>query len=305
MLDLSLNRGKIGVKLLKNNRGLSLIEILSAVVLLSIVSVFSVTQYNRSKTKSLTKQAKLQLGHLHRMEKMYFQEHKTYTFELRGNMFPKGVQLYNVGFGYRARDWKRNHCAYFHNYEQFKNNYYELCGKDFKTKDSLSSCGFTNKHGNFPTLHAYTTIRGNYAGQNPGNSFMPHDHCGINRPKGINTKEQRRIYCRDEHKDGLFYGKVKRRYPYNEERYYNRFIAYAWGDILDPKEFSSPVEKLDGWRISGSGYLEHCQNPFEDVSSYSCGEQMTISETSSDKYCKNTRYITEGEARLRNRQNNN
>ena len=278
-------RGKIGMKVLKNNRGLSLIEISSAVVLISIISVFSVTQYNRSKTKSLTKNAKLQLGHLHRMEKMYFQEHKTFTFELRGNMFPKGVQLYNVGFGYLARDWKKNPCLgsdiLYYNPKLFVNNYYELCGKDFKTEKSLSSCGFTNKHGNYPTLPEYVTIRGSTAGTNPGASFKSNIQCNANLPLVI-PYSLSNIYCEGS---GLNI-RVKRRYPYNEGRYYDRFIAYAWGDIMDPKEFSSPVEKLDGWRINGSGYLEHCQDPFKDASSYSCGKEMTMTETNSDPYCR-------------------
>ena len=273
------------MKLLKNNRGLSLIEISSAVVLLSIISVFSVTQYNRSKTKSLTKNAKLQLSHLHRMEKMYFQEEKSFTFDLKGNMFPKGVQLYNVGFGYKVRDWRKNPCAYFNNYKKFQNNYWELCGKDFKTEGTLSSCGFTNKHGKFPTLPEYTTIRGSQASQDPGISFMPHSLCGKDGPKGV-PYGQRSDYCEGE--------KVKRKYSDNEGRSYDRYIAYAWGDILDPKEFSSPVAKLDGWRINGAGYLEHCQDPLKDAQDYSCGEEMFISEPKEPipplppKYCNNT-----------------
>ena len=57
-----------------NNRGFSLIEVLSATALLSILSVFSVTQYSKSRTKSLTSEAKIQLGHLHRMEATYRME---------------------------------------------------------------------------------------------------------------------------------------------------------------------------------------------------------------------------------------
>lgn len=247
-------------------------------ILISIISVFSITQYNRSKTKSLTKTAKIQLGHLHRMEKLYFTEHSTFTFDLKGNMFPKGVQLYNVGFGYLTGDYKKNPCQKDnHDFKFYKNNYWELCGEKFKTAGSLKTCGFTNKHGNFPTLRAYKYIRGSRAMIGAGVSYLPHLRCNINLPTRVPYARYEE-FCHENES-------IKKDYPGNEERYYDRFIAYAWGDIMDPKNFSSPVEKLDGWRINGSGYLEHCQDPLKNTSS--CGTIMAFSEDNSDPYCRN------------------
>ena len=254
-----------------NNRGLSLIEISAAVVLISILSVFSVTQYNRSKTKSLTKSAKLQLSHLHRMEKIYFIEHSTFTYELRGNMFPKGVQLYNVGFGVSAKDWKLNPCASMRD-ESFVNNYYELCGDDLDSSGTRQECGFKNKKGNIPQLgRAYTLLRSAVY-------HKPNQNCSPSSKHPTQVEWNRSIFC-----DG---DKLKTNFPDNENKFYTKFIAYAAGDILDPRNFSSPENKLDVWRINGNGYLEHCQDALNPPTGRPCYQTMKATEDSSSaQYC--------------------
>ena len=272
----------------QNKRGFSIVEILSATVLISILSVFSVTQYNRSKTKSLTKEAKVQLGHLLRMEKMYFIEHNTFTFALEGNIFPKGQLLYNVGFGSNAGDAKVNPCMYGTSgvlTTAFKNNYYELCGKT--KNDGRKECWFKNKEGNTPPEGVP------YTGLNAMRYYIPNANCGghlsepqVPKPAIKFSPADFDIYC-----DSSTY-KLKpqfRSYPENENRYYIRFIAYAVGDILDPKNFSSSPDDLDAWRINGTGFLEHCNNPFNDEhdSVFKCDRNhpMKNTENDSNNYC--------------------
>ena len=267
----------VGRTILKlNNRGFSLIEISSAVVLISILSVFSVTQYNRQRTKSLTKEAQLQLGHLQRMERLYFIENNTFTFELKGNMFPKGTLLYNVGFGINSADRKLNPCAYHHRPNTFGNNYYELCGDDLTETGTRQECGFKNKHGfslsNTANVDEYQKLKtGTYYKSNHScNSGS--DAPGRASPRGI--------YC-DNSTNTL-----KKYFPGNENRFYTKFIAYAVGDVLDPNNFSSPANKLDVWRINGNGYLEHCQNPLKTGVPSTCNQTMGKTEDdSSSPYC--------------------
>ena len=258
-----------------NNRGLSLIEISAAVVLISVISVFSVTQYNKSKTKSLTKSAKLQLGHLHRMEKVYFIEHSTFTYELRGNMFPKGVQLYNVGFGSKVKDNKLNPCAYSTD-SAFANNYYELCGEDLNSAGTRQECGFKNKDGSTPQLKL---------GHKELRSIVyhkPNQHCNPPSKNPSRVTFNYYFYCNNDNK-------LKRNFPDNEDKFYIKFVAYAAGDILDPRNFSSPQNKLDVWRINGNGYLEHCQNALKASTDNNyrgtCDIAMHTTEDNSTQYC--------------------
>lgn len=264
------DKRRIDLKL--NNRGLSLLEISAAVVLISIISVFSVTQYNKSKTKSLTKSAKLQLGHLHRMEKAYFIEHSTFTYELRGNMFPKGIQLYNVGFGSKASDVKLKPCSFYWNESAFTNNYYELCGADLDSTGTRQECGFKNKEGSTPQLNlAYKGLRANVY-------YKPNQHCTLNQKPILAPRSD---YCNGD--------KLKRDFPGNEHKFYTKFIAYAVGDILDPRNFSSPANKLDVWRINGNGYLEHCQSALKASADNNyrgtCSQAMDNTEDNSSQYC--------------------
>ena len=258
-----------------NKRGFSLVEILSATVLISILSVFSVTQYNRQRTKSLTKEAQIQLGHLHRMERTYFMEHNTFTYELEGNMFPKGQLLYNVGFGTGNPDWKANPCG--HSGSSFKNNYYELCGDT--QSDGRKECWFTNKHGKTipPALiQQYRELRSAIY-------HKPNENCNpstTNRP----------LPTSDRAKDCDVY-KLKREFTANDDKFYKKFIAYAVGDIKDPKNFISAInpldaDQLDVWRINGNGFLEHCNDPLDDNTPNTClNPPMKNTENDPSDYC--------------------
>jgi len=266
-----------------NTRGFSLIEIVSAVTLISILSVFSVTQYNRSKTKSLTKEAQLQLGHLHRMQAIYHSEHDTFTFELSGNMFPKGILLYNVGFGHRVPDFKVNPCdPGEHN---SKNNYYELCGDDMGTSDKRSECGFKNKKGNVPELgRPYKDLSSSIyykPNQSCSNNTIPeysevHHECQYN--PGTLTQEQLEKLRKEIALEEI------------EDKAYRKYIAYAVGDILYPRDFSTTdYNELDVWRINGNGFLEHCNDPLDSSTSNTCLKSsfpsMRKTKNDSSQYC--------------------
>ena len=254
-----------------------MIEITSALVLMSVVSVFSVTQYKRQKTKSLTRSAQTQLGHLYRMEKTYFAENNTFTFELKGNLFPKGKQLYNVGFGSGASDFKNNPCGDLGE-AAYKNNYWELCLKT--SQEGRKECWFKNKHEKNPTIIGeYQDLR-SFAYHKPNQNCKPPGVPGYIPPTRVLTNKS--FYCSG--------AKPLREFPDNENRSYPRFIAYAAGDILDPRDFKSTAEKMDVWRINGSGFLEHCQSALEelaDPSGYAgtCRSKMKNNEESNDDYC--------------------
>ncbi len=259
-------------------RGLSLIEILSASALISILSVFSVTQYNKSKAKSLTRGAKTQLGHLYNMEKTHFLEHNTYTFDLEGKMFPKGYMLYNVGFWIRSVDYKKNPCATPFG-GNFLNNYYELCGDT--EDDGRKECWFKNKWGNtLPSGLSYTDI-------SSIRYYIPDHYCGGGSSEDHVPEYAGSTYYCDSATEKL--RPEYDSYPENNDKYYKRFIAYAVGDILDPKNFGSNANDLDAWRINGAGYLEHCNDPFNDDhdSVFLCGRNnaMKISEKNNGIYC--------------------
>ena len=212
------------------------------------------------------------------MEKIYFIEHSTFTYELRGNMFPKGVQLYNVGFGSGASDSKLSPCRSVSNENSFKNNYFELCGEELNTAGTRQECGFKNKNGNTPQLVTeYKELRSMIYSK-------PNQNCSASskRPVSVTSHVQRSFYCRGP--------KLKRDFPYNESKFYTKFVAYAVGDILDPREFSSPANKLDVWRINGNGYLEHCQSALkasaDNTYTGTCNQAMhATEEDNSPQYC--------------------
>ena len=213
------------------------------------------------------------------MEKMYFIEHNTFTFVLEGNLFPKGQLLYNVGFGESSPDYKINPCADPSTYrDNFINNYYELCGKT--KNDGRKECWFKNKDGNTPPEGIP------YTGLKSMRYYIPNDNCSGHAGENIPVKVGSSLYnifC-----DSSTH-KLKSTFPENENRYYSRFIAYAVGDILDPKNFSSSPDDLDGWRINGNGFLEHCNNPFNDEhdSVFKCDRNhpMKNTENDSNNYC--------------------
>jgi len=261
-----------------NKRGFSLIEVLSATVLITILSVFSVTQYNRHKTKSYTKEAQLQLGHLYRMEKTYFVEHSTFTYTLSGNLFPKGQLIYNVGFDHHTEDWKANPCADRGSLNS-TNNYWELCGRH--PEDRRKECWFKNeKTGQMhdATRH-YVFIAlplTKYSGANPSHRTYGCYPNPSSRPDKAYT-----YYCNGS--------TLRNEFPDNDDKSYTKFIAYASGDILDPHSFSSDADKLDVWRINGNGYLEHCQDPVDkdpsDPDYNTCDDNMKYSNESGRNYC--------------------
>ena len=235
----------------------------SAVALISILSVFSVTQYNRQRTKSLTKEAQLQLGHLHRMEATYHMENNTFTFELSGNMFPKGILLYNVGFDQFALDLKTNPCGVFtHGYT---NNYYELCGDDLDTVGKRPECGFRNKKGNIPSLTAeYLELR-------PSSYYKSDPNCSNDIPALSNVSSE----CSQSYPSLTIEQRQKLRREIAleqiQDKSYRKYIAYAVGDILDPLTFNTAnPDQLDVWRINGNGFLEHCNDPLNDSTSNTC-----------------------------------
>ncbi|MDE0151352.1 MAG: prepilin-type N-terminal cleavage/methylation domain-containing protein [Bdellovibrionales bacterium] len=264
-----------------NKRGFSLVEVLSATALIAVLSVFSVTQYNKHKTKSYTKEAKLQLGHLHRMEAAYHMEHNTFTFEVSGNLFPKGTILYNVGFAHAAMDLKVNPCRTGDS--AIVNNYYELCGDDLTT--GRPECGFRSKKGNVPSLtSAYLHLRSmHYHKPNHNcrdNNSPPPDwadvsaSCTISIISSLSTAELQKV--REESALGAI-----------ADKNYHKYIAYAVGDILDPLTFSTTdLNKLDVWRINGNGFLEHCNDPMDDNTSNTCHTPaMGKTEGDPNAYC--------------------
>lgn len=250
---------------------------------MAILSVFSVTQYNKQKTKSLMKEAKLQLGHLHRMEAAYHMEHNTFTFELSGNMFPKGSILYNVGFGMYVTDLKVHPCNSLtkgHKKASI-NNYYELCGDDLTTAGTRPECGFRNKKGNVPSLlEGYLHLRSIYYDKT-------NTTCSPNPPEWPDVSASCSFYI-----TGLSVAELKkvREESALEEiadKNYHRYIAYAVGDILDPHTFSTlDRNKLDVWRINGNGFLEHCNDPLNDSTSNTCkAPAMKKTKDDPSAYC--------------------
>ena len=216
------------------------------------------------------------------MEKMYFIEHNTFVFELEGNMFPKGQLLYNVGFGSYGRDYLVHPCRPDPGYESpvrkrhSVGNYYELCGKT--KNDGRKECWFKNRDGNAPLLiDEYQNIR-SHVYYKP--NFCAYGGTALGAPQQMPSNLYS-IFC-----DSSTH-KLKVEYSGNDNRFYTQFIAYAVGDILDPKKFSSPANKLDGWRINGSGYLEHCQNPFDNSTIGKCSRSSPMSNTEDDPspYC--------------------
>ena len=220
------------------------------------------------------------------MEKSYFLEHNTFVFELKGNIFPKGYQLYNVGFGDAQEDFKIYPCNH-HWSDLTKSNYYELCGKT--ENDGRRDCWFKNKWGKTPPVGVP------YTGLNSTRYYLPNSHCGgdwsnpearIPLPAKSFSNTAYSTYC------NTVSNKLKSEFdsfPLNENRAYKRFIAYAVGDILDPKDFSSQADDLDGWRINGTGFLEHCNDPFneEHDSVFKCDRNhpMKTTEDNNQNYC--------------------
>ena len=259
----------------------------SAVALISILSVFSVTQYNRQRTKSLTKEAQLQLGHLNRMQAAYHMENNTFTFELSGNMFPKGTLLYNVGFGKSAEDLKTSPCGRItigHD-RSVTNNYYELCGNDLNTAGTRPECGFRSKKGAIPKLTlAYLELRSMHyykSNHNCSNNNRPKwsdvsSLCRLTLPGPLTHAERNKI--REER---------ALEYIQDKNKSYRKYIAYAVGDILDPQNFSTlDHNKLDVWRINGNGFLEHCNDPLDNTTSNTC-QTPAMGKTKDDPslYC--------------------
>ena len=245
---------------MKSKKGFSIVEIMSAAVLISTVALISAYQYQKVSKHSLKSEAKIQLGHLYQAEQGWFVENKTYTAVLNGRVaFPKGNLIYNVGFELNTPDFSR--CegrggdSIPHEDHQV-NNYWELCGNTYtagkivgesrrnKTRYQRSSCALRSIRDK-PLLlltHTQGKLTQDTTINKDGNL---HKHNVPNAEAACKGKGPRGQHS------------------------YKKFVAYAIGDILKP-DGSSPKEKKDIWRINQTGKLENCQNPLDDGSTSTC-----------------------------------
>ncbi len=87
-------------KPLKNNRGFSLIELLTVVAIIGILSMIGIPRYQHFRTKAYQVEARNILNSVHVGETAFFIEHGGYHSSLKVlGVQPLGKARYNIGFG--------------------------------------------------------------------------------------------------------------------------------------------------------------------------------------------------------------
>ncbi len=243
----------------RNQKGFSVVEITSAVVIMGIIGTLSVKQYGTTRAKSRKLEAKTQLGLLHRGEQSWLLQNGTYTSQINLIMFPKGKIRYNVGFEININDFSYcqkktfnapscpgasrnpnpNWCIYpSHSYKHI-NNTWELCGTTFK-RSSLKKieCAFQDRLGK--------EINCSTCSQGYKDIWQKIKWTGTNINK-INGNVNR---CEDENRDT-----------------YKKFYAYAIGEIGSDSvsAYTWDKNKLDVWVIDQEGVLENCYDPLKET----------------------------------------
>lgn len=66
----------------KKLKGLTLMEVLIVLVILGIIAMIALPNYSGNVSKAKATEAKLQLGHLHTLEKEYFYQYSKYTTDV-------------------------------------------------------------------------------------------------------------------------------------------------------------------------------------------------------------------------------
>ena len=134
------------------SKGMTLIEVVAVMVIIFTVGSMSYVLVQKNNQKHMTKEAQIALAYFYKAQASYHFEHNKYTAEIDKIVFPEGSLRYNVGFrsDNTARDPNdRDSTA------SGINNYWELCGKEFKAKEqqhnwnviTRSDCAFQTKKG--------------------------------------------------------------------------------------------------------------------------------------------------------------
>ena len=129
---------------INNNKGLSLIEIMVAVALTSILAGVAIPSYRSYTYESKTAEARTTLSQIYMAEKAFELRWRFYANDLLViGVFPDGPLLYNAGF--RADIGIVTPPSSYTGQElTTRNNLWALCGNEFEGSGFLESCAFKN-----------------------------------------------------------------------------------------------------------------------------------------------------------------
>lgn len=132
-------------------RGFTLIEVLSVILIFSVISGISFVYLRDSRLRSLTNEAKIELSLLYRSQKAYYLKYGQFADGIEQVVFPSGAMRYNVG--------------HINHPDKPKHNFYQICGK------GNSDCSMVHgKKANVMDSHTDAKcVAGNTA--NPGKTF--------------------------------------------------------------------------------------------------------------------------------------
>lgn len=87
-------------RILKNQRGFSLVELITVVAIIGVLAVIAIPQYQKFRMKAFQAEAKTLLTTLHQAEHVFYLEYDAYHSSMNVIGFaPAGRTRYNVGFG--------------------------------------------------------------------------------------------------------------------------------------------------------------------------------------------------------------
>ena len=259
-----------------NRRGFSLVEMISVTVLTVTLGLVSSKWYGFSQVKSRQLEAKTQLGLLHQGEQGWLLEHGTYTSHINLILFPKGKIRYNVGFHSEKQDFsycrdcstlcsgcptdcrdcptdchrnpkRRYPYPKYTSNRSHINNSWELCGEGFSYSGTdnfpRKECALQYDNG-----EPLCTLRS----QPSCPAFLyPTKWTEMNWPgTDINALNGNPSSCEKE----------------GNKDTYNKFFAYAIGDITYKSKATNDMNKMDIWVINEYGDLENCYDGALDSS---------------------------------------
>ena len=133
--------------MLRNQKGLSLTEVLVTVSIIGILGAISVPSYRNMRANARVTEAKTSMGQLYVAEKSFFLQWGCYITDLKTIGFkPDGELIYNVGF--KDETDAANFCDNYHGptVTGTNNDLLEICGQDIGSGTKLQNCGFRFKN---------------------------------------------------------------------------------------------------------------------------------------------------------------
>ena len=128
------------IKIRLNSKGLTLLELVATVAILSIVSVMTFSMVQETRRKKLRTEAKVGLASFHKAQMRFHFEHGAFTKDIDEILFPNGILRYNIGFNDSLTD--RNNTGTPPT--SGVNNLWEMCGKTFDIGSSVSTTSTPN-----------------------------------------------------------------------------------------------------------------------------------------------------------------